>query len=285
MGLNLKNLPEKDFFTIDEITERWGCDLETVMHYIYDRKILRFATKTDQHFTHLNGESIQDLTAAIKLIDEVLPESIVSFVDKAYAGYLYSRCIDKNSKGLGFFLGSKVSDDLEITSYTNEIDQGSPNVSKISSAQLPKFLYQDDEHVFENNRFTPAGLDARYDLYSITVRDFKNNCYLLFQPEFKVIHITHPFLFDIITKEERDRFEKEHGITTETENVQKEVGKKTENKMLEVIKALAGALLKNGLSDNPHSDAEKVMTKLAAANQTLDCTKETLAKYLKTNRF
>jgi len=39
------NLPEKDFFTFEEIAERWGRDVSTIEHFIREKKILRPALK------------------------------------------------------------------------------------------------------------------------------------------------------------------------------------------------------------------------------------------------
>jgi hypothetical protein len=292
MKLNLDNLPEKDFFTIDEIAKRWECDLGIVKDYIFEQKKLRLAIKTDQYLNFKrirNKEMRQNYTVLIKIIDEVLPESVFSFVDKAYVRYAYIRGTEKEEefgKELGHLSISEVSKDSEITKYLNEINQSSPNASKISIAQLPKYLYQENEHVFEEDRFKSkdCNFDARYNLYSITVRDLENNCYLLYQPEINIIHITHPFLFDIITKEERDRFEKEFEITEDTKSVQQQVSKKTENLQLELMQLFAGMMLKKGLSNNPHTDVEQIIKRLAAANKKLPCSKETLAKYLKENR-
>ena len=38
-------LPEKDFFSIDEICDRWGCDHELLHHYIFEQRSLRLALK------------------------------------------------------------------------------------------------------------------------------------------------------------------------------------------------------------------------------------------------
>jgi len=35
------NLPEKEFFTSNEIAERWGCDTSLISHYINDMRVLR----------------------------------------------------------------------------------------------------------------------------------------------------------------------------------------------------------------------------------------------------
>jgi hypothetical protein len=66
-------------------------------------------------------------------------------------------------------------------------------------------------------------------------------------------------------------------------NIQ-EPAKKSENLQLEIIQLFAGTMFNSGLSDSPFTDAEKIIKKLAAANKSLPCGKETLAKYLKANR-
>ena len=91
--------------------------------------------------------------------------------------------------------------------------------------------------------------------------------------------------FKYITEIERNRFERELNISSDTKSIVNEVSAKTENKYLQLIQLFAGALLKNGLSEKPFTDAEQLERKLAACGTQLPCTKETLAKYLKANRF
>ena len=61
-------------------------------------------------------------------------------------------------------------------------------------------------------------------------------------------------------------------------------GKKAHNLQLKLIQLFAGTMLNNGLSGNNHTDAGKIMGKLAQANIELPCGMETLAKYLKQDR-
>ena len=45
MSLNLDKLPDKKFYTIDEVCSRWKCNTELIFHYVFEEKILRLAVK------------------------------------------------------------------------------------------------------------------------------------------------------------------------------------------------------------------------------------------------
>ncbi len=266
MKLNLDNVPEKDNFTISEIAGRWDVDESVVEHFISD-KSLRLAAYT------------KDLDIGGFLVN--LNASTRGYLNNKLARFTWET-IEKT--GVGYAVGQRYKCIIEGTDFKLPSEQVMTIFSHYDD--YPKYLYL-PKYPFQTSEIKwpltyQAGLfdgSAAYFIADFNV-DFVTGSTSNF-----VLYVVRNDFFKYITKEERDRFEREYGITTETENVQKEVGKKTENKMLEVIQALAGALLKNGLSDNPHPDAEKVMKKLAAANQTLDCTRETLAKYLKANRL
>jgi hypothetical protein len=279
MGLNLFNLPDKDYYSCKEIADRWGCDETTITHYIYDLRILRVAIK---------GRSVNPSLPHLLPCKYTIPEAweaVIGTLVRNDKGYLEASTNSLDPR-------VTISTGQEVNFLTQYLYKDTP----IRLEFTPKYLYLTPMFVFSEKSLemgesedgitvfieTFEGVQAYIiDSYSYAKysadgnHEYKDICFnAIYQRE-----------FTIITKEERDRFENKYGITSDTESVQKEVGKKTENLQLGLMQLFAGLLLKTGLSNNPHTDAEKLIKKIAAAEKTLPCSKETLAKYLKENRL
>jgi hypothetical protein len=274
--LDLNRLPEKDYFSFSEIAERWECDTSLIQHYIFEQKSLRIAAHyrpSDQHrllpISYFNGQH------------NFIGECIWEVVNSNPPPYRIRRPYFENFVNFNFTEITNLNL-LEVPLF-NQVDEETQFV----------FLYLDTDSL---SGADPGLIEAKlvreeYEDYGSKFYSENNSkCYLMLQFEEKGKTL---FAFDFIplkeflyiTKTERDRFEKEFEITKDTKSVQQQVSKKTENLQLELMQLFAGTMLKEGLSNNPHTDVEQIIKKLAVANKTLPCTKETLAKYLKENRF
>jgi len=279
MGLKLNNLPEKDFFTIEEIADRWSCGVDTVNHYIFESKILRTAIKTKD--IGLTSFSVHD--------NQFTFLELGGFVAKVYDECVYST-------GVFIFIDKLLTSENKGNKLKENVDEiNLPQLieTAVRSSEMPKFMYQIQPELLNydvlcesiknpyrgtiNNPY----MENKYLKFYLSVMDFEGNRYLLVDPLREKIIPTFPYKFNIISREERDRFENEFGITEETKNVQNLVSGKTENMYLELIQLFVGSMLRDGLSDNPFTDAGKIERKLASQGKKLPCTKETLAKYLK----
>lgn len=264
MGLNLDNVPEKGHFTISEISERWKVDKSVVEHFVFE-KGLRLAAYT------------RDLGIAGLLVSpEGRPN--MEFIGEL-GNFLIKTCEDIQLNKAGGSLFPYELRNKEIT--FSEENVRTPNTI-LSKQEYPKYLY------------LHFGLDKQ-SLPIIATANLFGGHSVFILADYKIDVITGNYfdlvffairkkIFKYITREERDRFEKEYGITTETENVEQKVSAKAENKMLEVIQTLASCLLDSGLSENPFTDAEKILKKLSIKSIEATFAKETLAKYLKKNR-
>jgi hypothetical protein len=224
MELNLDNLPEKNYFSIEEVAQRWGCDTETIEHFIYDQKTLRLALRVADH----------SLLALVKNSSQSTLNTLVSLADKIYIKYLYQLATDLSRSEIvtRVINLSNALDKETLRSYVDELDLKSLRNEELDKPYLPKFLYQDEADIVQNDKFTPSGIDPKYNSYLVSAQDFENNCYLLLSPCISFMQVIHPFMFDIITKEERDRFEDKYDIRNEAESVRKKIGQSEINKHL-----------------------------------------------------
>ena len=149
----------------------------------------------------------------------------------------------------------------------------------------PKFLYENTDRRCLNMNKKAQGSSVQEFFFYISALDIDHNEYLFIDPDTKAIDPIYPYMFDTISREERDRFENEYGLTENKVSVSQEVHKKTENIYLELIQLFAGELLKDGLSQQPHRDAAQLIKKISHTNKQMPCSSEILAKYLKKNRI
>jgi hypothetical protein len=263
MKLNLNKLPEKNYFSIEDICERWTCDIETINHYIYDQKIL---------YLGLNVKNIK-VTSLLMFTDEN-----TEYLNEIFT--LARHLIDP------FDTSQK---NIDIPTHTNdetaqklisELKLDCCRKYKVPVKEMPKFLYeipQDNLLLIFNDNL----LDATY----VTARDLDNRKYIMTpQPIRRRLRLLKHGMFNVISREERDRFEAEYGITERTQSVRKQVSKKSENVYLNLIDVLSNALFEGGLTGEPHKDAGKIERLLSKRGLNLPCTTESLAKYLKASK-
>ena len=270
MNIKLENLPEKDYFSFEEIAERWSCDLETIYHYIYEKKILHPGLSTKK-----NG-----IYFAISLDNENYPEykkihDIVCGLDKWEGETNFPRRIDITPK----------KNDEYVQEIFDSLNQGLLEQNRISGKKLPSFLYQLPSELvgiplIDNDKLMMEGKDT-YGCY-ISARDITDKRYFFFAwRRSPCVYPITPTMFNLIPKEERDRFEKEYGIIEKTEDVQKRVSAKTEHKYLELIQVFVDILLKDGLTEEPYGDAKKIEYLISNKGKKMPCSVETLGNYLK----
>jgi hypothetical protein len=197
VGLNLSNLPEKNYFTFREIANRWGCDEATISHYIYESRTLKAAIRTeDVRLSQFCYQSSEMTTFSLSHFVNLIYSDSISF-----AGSF----IDINSAKYA----------REVEGLLDDIDISKLRSCSIRSKKMPPYLYQDMRLEINAEQLS---IEPEYRAYFLEVLDFDGNQYLLFDPSKGVIIPRYHNEFKIITKEERDRFEIENNMfnTTKT---------------------------------------------------------------------
>ncbi len=200
MGLNLENVPEKGHFTIAEIAERWEVPESNVEYFIME-KGLRLAAYT-RHLG-INGLLVNlDTKDMIDIFFEVQK-------------FLHTPSPEVTlARGLIFY--QLTNTEMVFSDQKVVLPQLDPN-----KQEFPKYLYA-------------SGLlpESGYPLIC-TATLFDKQC-AFFLANYSIDLDTGDYsdlaffgvnkkIFRYISKEERDRFEKEYGITAETENVDLQV--------------------------------------------------------------
>jgi hypothetical protein len=305
MKLNLDKLPEKDYFSIEEIAERWECGTDYVLYLINEEKLLRQALCTRD--IQLRNLALVNEKFSLEPIKEIL--------QKLNDGFLFC------------FLRDNQTDTVFLANY-QDIPELKPKIEQLEYQQLqnaiadsdsyPKFLYQKQESTFaafyygrdvktpferqEKDHDTSSesqfAIDEKVTHHStivelqaipfyLSAEDFSGNEYVagISSNELGDNH-GYPIKlipyngFDIIPKEERDRFEQEYGITEKTENVPQQIGQKTINNYKEVIRAMSKYILDRPLSEEPHRDANDIDRVLSRKGIVLPVKPPTIAKYI-----
>jgi hypothetical protein len=255
VGLNLANLPDKEYYSFSEIADRWNCDVNLIQQLIYQEK-LRPACA-------LRELPIVGLIVDIDKLEESSP--LRSFI------------------GTTFEIWIEDFSDQEVNTMDIAIEGAEKGLSQenvlnkqliLTNDDLRKYryLYYSLQHFVSYKTFEG---DDVFCLGKIQ-RDVETGVF----SNLRISRLGRKF-FKYITKMERDRFEEEFNITKDTVDVEKEVSVKTENKHIELIQLFADVLLENGLSEKPYSDAAKIERVLSTKGKNLPCTIETLGNYLK----
>ena len=253
MGLNLNNLPEKNYYTFQEIAKRWSCDINLVEQFIEQRKLRPAAI-------------LKELPIDGLIID-------IEKLDKANSYYWYS-ALSITDGPLAFnnqeqdILPAHLPDDSEI-STVNLVSKD--QILARGELEQYKYLYYSPDYYVSLSTF---GGEKVLCVQSV-VHDRANILSNL------ILGRLNKKYFNYITKLERNRFENEFGITSETTDIKKEVAAKTENIYLQIIGTFSQALLGEEYSEKPHSNAAKIDKLLSSRGMSLPCTAEILAKYLK----
>ena len=93
-----------------------------------------------------------------------------------------------------------------------EIDLDSLKNIIVDDSAIPLFLYQHHHGMIISSVRSSNNTEPSVDLY-ITANDFLGDTYLLIDPYGKTINPIYPHMFDIIPREERDRFEEKYEMT------------------------------------------------------------------------
>lgn len=255
MGLNLNNLPEKEYYTFQEMADRWGCDTNLVEQLI-EQNQLRAAA-------NLKELPIRGLIIDIENLDKESPYYIRSMVEFAD----WDPMLDDFANQRNFYTVELDDNELPIKSSNliakNEI---------LSSEKLKQYRYLYLTPTLNSLSTNEGNLVMCVD---DTGYDHDND-----RATNLVLGIPNREYFKYITKLERDRFENDFGITSDTTDIKLNVSAKTENIYLKLIQIFAEVLLGDDLTDKPHSNAAKIDRLLGKKDKELPCTIETLANYL-----
>ncbi len=196
MGLNLNNLPEKEYYTFQEMADRWECDLETIFHFMNVTRILRPGMRTK--------------TYRIGYLCKVEFDNQRSIIEsRMLAKQLFSK-LEHYDLDTQLFIESNL--DNEIGAMAEEIDFDSLKNFIIDDSTIPLFLYQHHHGLIISRLRSSNDKKQSVDLY-ITANDLQGDTYLLIDPYGKTIKPIYPRMFDIIPREERDRFEEKYEMT------------------------------------------------------------------------
>ena len=190
-------LPKKDCYSIKEVAKNLGCDIDTVQYYI-DKNLLKAAL-------HTHNQSIVDLCALEN--DEIL-QSLWDFTEDVYINYRESNrpYISLNSRG--------------NLKHRPIIDLAKLKESQIDIKNIPTFLYPDNEGLKINIESSPSDPESKLSKYFITARDSDNKRYTMFDSAMEIITPIHPFMFNVVTLEEIDRFKSKYKMEAKLNNLQ-----------------------------------------------------------------
>ncbi len=255
MGLNLNNLPEKEYYTFQEMADRWGCDTNLIEQLI-EQNQLRVAAI-------LKELPIQGLIIDVENLDKESPCYIFSMVK--------------------FADWTPVWDDVDEVQdiFKWELDNKGIPIKRSNLIAKNEILSSEDLKQYRYLYLTPTFLSLSTNEGSLVMcvdvtgynfdDDYATNL---------VIGRPNRKYFKYITKFERNRFENDFGITSDTAAIKLNVSAKTENIYLKLIQIFAEVLLGDDLTDKPHSNAAKIDRLLSKKDKELPCTVETLANYL-----
>ena len=189
-----KNLPDKSYFTIDELAEKWECDNETIINYIEDQKILSKALYTKKQscisLFKLDGMTTQQISRVndtVKSLYENFLKSKAPFLEP-----LRFQAIDT--------IHFKELRALNTAKWSNG--------NQINEEDIPSFLYVVEDELIKSYDFVLDNIDLKIYQYYLIVKDFKGNKYLLMNVYAQTITPVHPYMFNVISKEEVERFDK-----------------------------------------------------------------------------
>jgi len=194
-------LPERTFFTLDEISDRWKCPVDLINHYL-DEELLRPA-----------------------IASKSLPEDAIVFAFKEAAKRLKQEKIE---------LSAERWRDL-TTEITAEGCRDLMCEVSILPKDYPKYFYVHRGHFFEDGTETVTSTLENLEgtLYGLTSwKHFQDDRAAFLKPSLINVGLMYRWLNDpstfeelgaiwdprtaLITREERDRFEREHNINVDS---------------------------------------------------------------------
>lgn len=255
MGLNLNNLPEKEYYTFQEMADRWGCDTNLIEQLIEQNQLRAAAI--------LKELPIRGLLVDIENLDKESPYNLISkakFAD-------WTPMLDDFAN--------------ERNIYTVELDDNELPIKSSNLKAKNEILNSEELKQYRYLYLTPTLISLSTNEGSLvmcvddTGYDHDND-----RATNLVLGIPNRKYFKYITKLESNRFENDFGITSDTTDIKLNVSAKTENIYLKLIQVFAEVLLGDGLTNKPHSNAAKNDRLLNKKGKELPCTVETLANYL-----
>lgn len=291
------NLPEKLYYSPEDIKEHWGIDDDTYKQYTNELKILRQAYKTQGYLSN-------------KFLCLRIPDSMYAFLKEEYTkgkfsitnpSYEYyelptlppgtdeyheSAGIDYNDNNALYeshrITIQKLSSSYEFITFKEYL------FSKEDTAEIPDFAYISDK-----------GLEYGGETHYPFIENFEGEVFMLIRTN-KINDIEDPISFNklpifffepnqytypeknrpVITQVEKEKFEIQYSKKVDTECTQPEsINGKSRNSYLRTIQALSFALI-DGLTGSKDKDAKSVLAALDLKGVKAPIKEKALGHYL-----
>lgn len=291
-------LPEKDFYTLEELSRDWNCTISDVEHLIFTQDLLRVsANPCDLHF-ELN---ISDLTpkeshefryqldrAESKLIvdraskEEVWKESII---DARFYLNLDIHNTKLKETMRGNYLLSRVSYDLghgfiesQPSGIVKDISGGYREAfDGEESIHINEFLYAGNAETFNHKRLdfklAYIYLESEENEMPVSLARYFGGSKTYLLPATAMVHKDAI----VVIREEKDRFETKYFKESKSEKINSLKNTEAEKTLLKTIAVLKDALIDQSL--NPESfNSTEVLSSQAKIIEYLEGTHKGLGK-------
>lgn len=221
MGLNLDNLPQRDFYSVEQIADSWGCSTDDIDHYIEVHKSLRF------------GQNAKDISGDIQTVyiddDQKLINSLANaFNQKLPVQWSYfDNGVKLHAKDIGAEQFDKLvkytsnrSAKKKIWKESDFIYEDIANIQRTEpfrplDSAYPGGITWNDEKFDEDVATLHLNIESSHDYY-VTGFDYDGDRFLLVNMDSKnEEYIFRPILrrgFSTIPREEKERFEIAYGM-------------------------------------------------------------------------
>ena len=154
------NLPEKDFYTLDEISKRWECSHKDIEHLIYEQGLLRIAVRLENayffpllaHQDELRFKNeldrysyLRNLTSDKQIYCNGIPLDILSNSSPEVLNFKDFIYINKNS-----IFCSKTTNNYFLSGIVRKLSTSSEEVSKELNDGL--FAFSKSPELFDNTQ-------------------------------------------------------------------------------------------------------------------------------------
>ena len=262
--MNFKNLPEKEYFSTDELAVRWGCERDRVEYYLCEGTLRQAFDTRHLDFVHVGLSNYIN-------------------IDSSHNDFFY-----------GYKQGLFKTGKQKKAYYSALIREHPHFLMEYWQQDCPRFLYvsNDDSRL---DRFHGGGIQERVNNFEPDGKlDCLGYCFNFEgQPMIPLeLDASGSWIFTelglpydwesqlVIPREERDRFESEHKIGEDKKSASiggLELSSKTKNHYLRVILNLSEALY-GGTIEQPHK-AEGAILEILGEKASFE--EGTLARYLK----
>ena len=200
-------LPEKNYFSIDEICERWGCDREQLYHYIFEQHSLRLSFKFADFLSCLRSLGFESRAFMPEQLFPIRPQSC--FREESYITYPLNSPIASQKY---FYLDApKISgsDDVELFDHENIRVLVTDHLQN----KFELMPVEEGDPQIADQYFLEGACPLDYSAYDAKVfgkpLQISDEYY-----QHAGEHYEAPWIWSInqffIMKEERDRFERSH---------------------------------------------------------------------------